>query len=511
MLFVADVGRRHGVIKAAATIVAAGLLAAGCHATEKVFCSSAGCAWSDVEWARIQSLSPLPDPPADISNRYYDNPDAAALGQAFYFDARFSGASTLVDSIGRSVTAARTPKGDPANVSCASCHDPSRAGTDETSVPNTVSIGAGIYDVNGQQTLNAAFFPLLYWNGRVDSLWAQAVAVNESGFSMNGSRLQAFWTIVSNYSDRYNRVFADYPLPASVNVSEFPMQGKPGSVAGCQPGSMTEPFGDAFDCMSADDQKTVNRVFVNFGKAIAAYEYTLASRDAPFDRFVRDGPGSGWISPQAENGARLFVSKASCIDCHNTPLLSDGRFHNIGVPQTGDHVPTVEDCPSTSTTCNCAPGMEAASCLPSGAWGGALKLAENKFRRDNPTWSDDTTGSEPCGTTQIAVAPDCAAEPDPHPQGGLADPQPARRRAHRSVHARRLLPDAHRGGSALQHGRRVERGDRVPTPALRHGRRGHRGRLHGRRRSRTPPGGAAQTARFSPTTRWPIRSPSSGR
>ncbi len=406
----------------ATAVISTGALLVGCHATDKVFCGSAGCDWTDLEWARVQTLSPLPAPPPDTSNAHWNDPAAAALGQAFYFDTRFSGASTLVDSIGRPVAAARVPKGTPVNVSCATCHDPARAGTDETSVPNTVSIGAGFYDVNAQQTLNAAFYPLLYWNGRSDSLWSQAIAVNESGVSMNGTRLQVFWTIVNDYADRYTAVFPEYPLPASPTTAEFPPQGKPGSVAGCQAGSTTEPFGDAFDCLSDPDKATVNRVFVDFGKAIAAYEYTLSSRDAPFDRFVRDGPGSGWISPEAEAGARLFVGKASCIDCHNTPLLSDGRFHNIGVPQTGDHVPTVEDCPAGSTACNCAPGHEAASCLPAGAWGGALKLADNGFRRDSTTWSDDPSEPEACATTQIAVAPDCAAEPDPTLKGAWRTP-----------------------------------------------------------------------------------------
>ena len=424
-------------------VILSGAWAAGCHATDKVFCGSLGCAWTDTEWSRVQSLSPLPAPPPDTSNAYSNSPAAAALGQAFYFDTRFSGASTLVDAIARPVAAARTAKGSPANVSCATCHDPSRAGTDESSVPNTVSIGAGIYDVNSQQTLVAAYFPLLYWNGRSDSLWSQAIAVNESGVSMNGTRLQVFWTIVNNYYGSYQAVFDDpssglpaptYPLPpaASITSAEFPLQGKPGSVKGCQVGSTTEPFGDAWDCLNADDQKTVNQVFVNFGKAIAAYEYAIASRgDSPFDRFVHDGPGSGWISPQAENGARLFVGKASCIDCHNTPLLSDGRFHNISVPQAGEHVPTVEDCPAGSSACNCAPGMEAASCLPSGVWGGTLKLGESAFRRGNAEapWSDDPNAPEPCATTQIAIAvpapdagPGTVCAPDPSMKGAWRTP-----------------------------------------------------------------------------------------
>ncbi len=402
-------------------MIVAATVMAGCHAADKAFCSAGGCAWTSAEWSRVQSLSPLPPPPADPSNRYADDPSAAALGQAFYFDPRFSGVATLVDSIGRPVASARAPKGSPTNLSCASCHDPRRAGTDETSVPNTVSIGAGIYDVNGEQTLNAAYYPLLYWNGRTDSLWAQAIAVDESGFSMNGTRLQIFWTIVKDYAATYAQTFPDYPLPSPISTTEFPPQGKPGSMPGCQAGSATEPFGDAFDCLSDPDKAIVNRVFVNFGKAIAAYERTLRSTDAPFDRFVRDGPGSGWISPQAEDGARLFVGKASCIDCHNTPLLSDGRFHNIGIPQTGDHVPTIEDCPAGSP-CNCTPGAEAASCLPSGAWAGAMKFAESGFRRDNPTWSDAPDSVEPCLTTQIAVTPDCASEPDPTLKGAWRTP-----------------------------------------------------------------------------------------
>ena len=427
-------------IAAAATVILGGALALGCHAADRVFCSSAGCGWTDLEWSRVQTLSPLPAPPPDPSNAYADSAAAAQLGQAFYFDPRFSGASTLVDSIGRPVAAARTAKGTPVDVSCATCHDPARAGTDESSVPNTVSIGAGIYDVNSQQTLVAAYYPLLYWNGRSDSLWSQAIAVNESGFSMNGTRLQVFWTIINDYHDRYEAVFDDptsgrptYPLPAAPTAAEFPLQGKPGSVAGCQAGSTSEPFGDAFDCMTDDDKATVNRVFVNFGKAIAAYEYTLAARrDTPFDRFAHDGPGSGWISPQAENGARLFVGKASCIDCHNTPLFSDGRFHNIGVPQAGDHVPTVEDCPETNKSCDCAPGMEASSCLPSGVWAGALKLKASTFRRNNPTWSDDPYEIEACATTQIAVpvptppadaaAADAVCAPDPTMKGAWRTP-----------------------------------------------------------------------------------------
>ncbi len=341
----------------------------GCHQVDSAFCSSHGCDWTDQEWARVKTLSPLGPPPADPSNAVADSPDAARLGQKFYFDPRFSGVATWVDSIHRPVDTARACLGKPINVSCATCHDPRFAGTDVTSTPNTVSIGAGVYDVNGQQTLNAAYFSLLYWNGRSDSLWSQALAVNTSFFSMNSTPAHDFDVISANYAAEYQTAFGTTPT---------------------------------------DDG--VNGVFVNFGKAIEAYERQLVTTGSAFDRWVAAGPGSGWLTPQAERGARLFVGKASCIDCHNGPLLSDGLFHDVGVPQQGDHVPRVVDCPATNKNCNCAPGAEESTCLPSGAWAGALKLMAGKFNRSSAASSDPTL-PEPAATTQIGKSLDAGLAP----------------------------------------------------------------------------------------------------
>jgi cytochrome c peroxidase len=126
-------------------------------------------------------------------------------------------------------------------------------------------------------------------------------------------------------------------------------------------------------------------VLVNFAKAIEAYEYKLISRDSDFDRWVKAGPRSLVIPPEARRGARLFVSKAGCIDCHSGPLLGDGAYRNIGVPQVGAAVPTVADCPA-GAACDCAAGK---GCLPWGAYDGLKRLAAHKFRRDDKQWSDD--------------------------------------------------------------------------------------------------------------------------
>ena len=60
--------------------------------------------FTENEWAVVESLSPLPDKPSPSpTNRVADNPDAARLGQMFFFDERFSKEATI---------------------SCATCHSP---------------------------------------------------------------------------------------------------------------------------------------------------------------------------------------------------------------------------------------------------------------------------------------------------------------------------------------------------------------------------------------------------
>jgi cytochrome c peroxidase len=401
----------------------AGLLLASCGSA---LCDTDGCFFTKEEWQRLESLTNLPDPPLDRSNKYSGDPAAARFGQQLYFDPRFSGNANLLDSTGRLQPYARAPKGEPIDVSCASCHDPALGGIDRTSTPNNVSIGAGWYDVNSQPTKNAAYYDLVYWNMRVDSLWAQIVGVSESGVSMNGNRVHIARVLHDSYASTYASIFPDHPLPFMETEAQlalrldakgqcmldagrcptelsclvemepdgttgcwprFPIAGKPGKNAGCQRGDPNEPFGDAFDCMSDADQTTITRIYVNFAKAIAAYERALVSKDAPFDEFVKAGPQSTAISSCAVRGAKLFVSKASCIDCHNTPLFSDNKWHNVGAPQIGEAVPTIEDCDTSA--CDCTTG---ASCLPWGVYNGISALKKNKFRRDS-MWSDDPTDS----------------------------------------------------------------------------------------------------------------------
>lgn len=64
--------------------------------------------------------------------------------------------------------------------------------------------------------------------------------------------------------------------------------------------------------------------------AIAAYERTLVSGPARFDRWAT-GDASA-MAPAAVRGFRLFAGRAGCSRCHSGPVFSDGAFHDVGLP-----------------------------------------------------------------------------------------------------------------------------------------------------------------------------------
>ncbi len=370
-------GRALGVVTAAAPVVWLAA-AAGCGASwDRAFCdgTDAECDVSADEWARLSSLGCPPNPPPDRSNRYSGNEGAVRLGYMFYFDPAFSGVARHVDAIGRRSPSARAPEGQPINVSCATCHDLRRGGVDVTSAPGHVSVGSGWTDVNALPTLNAAYRPVVFWNGRADSLWALNAIVAESPTTMNGNRLRTAHIIFDRYRSGYEAVFGPMEPAIATDPARFPPEGKPKLPGG--------PDG-AWETMNPDDQNIVTRILVNWSKAIAAYEERLLSRDSPFDRFVGAGAQSAFISADAKRGARLFVGKASCVTCHRGPMFTDDDFHNVGVPQAGLGVPTTADCPS-GASCDCQAGK---GCAPWGAYEGMARLSGSLWRR-TAFWSDD--------------------------------------------------------------------------------------------------------------------------
>lgn len=244
-------------------------------------------------------LSQLGPPPPDPGNAVADDPRAAALGEALFFDARLSGDGT---------------------VSCATCHLPDRQFQDD--IP--LARGVGVTDRRTMPLAGVAHSPWQFWDGRKDSLWSQALAPLEDAREHGGDRAAYARLIAQAYASEYQAVFG--PLP---DLEGVPHNASPLGSAEAR---------RAWDAMGESERVAVDTVFANIGKAIAAFERTIAHEETRFDRFaeaVSNGKrpeGDAAFDSLELEGLKLFIGKANCIDCHNGPRFTDSFFHNTGVP-----------------------------------------------------------------------------------------------------------------------------------------------------------------------------------
>ncbi len=260
--------------------------------------------WTDKELRILHSLSltALPPAPPSPSNRVADNPQAADFGKRVFFDTRFSGNK---------------------KISCASCHQPERYFTDQIKV----GVGLGQTSRNTPTIVASAWLRWLYWDGRRDSLWSQALVPFEAAKEMGSSRTRVLWEVGNdkNYLHAYEQLFGK--LPIELYNSKNIVDATPIGNAQLQ---------DNWYRISADRRNKTNNAFANIGKAIAAYERTLLPKKTRFDKYVEQLFGIQnygiKLSNQEKQGIKLFIDaeKTQCLQCHNGALLTNGGFHNIG-------------------------------------------------------------------------------------------------------------------------------------------------------------------------------------
>jgi cytochrome c peroxidase len=202
-----------------------------------------------------------------------------ALGRHLFYDTRLSGNETF---------------------SCASCHEQARAFADTLAV----GLGAtGERHTRGAMSLaNVAYSPTLTWaNPRVTELERQA-NVPLFGDDPVELGMESGMQVVAR--------LIDVPIYQQLFGAAFPGDGTP---------------------ITMD----------NVGRAIAAFERTLISGDAPYDRWLAGDVDA--ISESAQRGYALFNSeKLECFHCHDGFMFSDqvtwqgkaitsAPFHNTGL------------------------------------------------------------------------------------------------------------------------------------------------------------------------------------
>lgn len=265
-------------------------------------------AWTAQEKGTIASLwiGNLPALPPDPGNRVADEPAAARLGHQLFFDTRLSGNG---------------------KVACATCHIPDKHFTDG----RPLAVGMGLGGRSAPSIVGTAYHPFIFWDGRADSQWAQALGPMENPVEHGGSRMQFVHLVADDtgYRTQYETLFG--PLPDVSDSARFPAH------AGPVDQSASPDIAAAWEAMSEDDRKAITTVYVNLGKAIAAYERLLLPAPSRFDDYAEalindDWRGRDILTRDEVEGLRLFIGKGRCIECHNGPLFSNDGFANIATP-----------------------------------------------------------------------------------------------------------------------------------------------------------------------------------
>jgi len=175
-------------------------------------------------------------------------------------------------------------------VSCSKCHDDKQAFTDG------LPVSTGHHGLTGTRNaptvLNAAFNSSQFWDGREPDLEGQAK------------------------QPLINPV--EHGLTNHKQVLEI-VRTDPGYLA---------TFQTVFDVSAKN--LTIDHV----AKAIASFERTLITGNAPFDRYYFKGQSDAMTAAQIR-GFELFAGQGRCVSCHSIEqdhaLFTDGRFHNIGI------------------------------------------------------------------------------------------------------------------------------------------------------------------------------------
>ncbi len=229
----------------------------------------------------VLSLSPLELPARDPTNAVSGNCPAIDFGRNLFFDVRLS---------------------RDRNRSCATCHVMEEGLADG----RAAAFAPGVLR-NTPSVWNVAYNRWFFWDGRADSLWAQTAGPIEAAAELNLDRMELARRLATEPDLRreYEALFGPVPDIAQAGASEVP-----------------------------DRHDAATQILVNIAKAIAAFEETLTSREAAFDRFVESlragtSAGSNTLPAAALRGLKLFVGRGQCVQCHAGSNFSDGEFHNM--------------------------------------------------------------------------------------------------------------------------------------------------------------------------------------
>jgi cytochrome c peroxidase len=216
----------------------------------------------EAERARLKSKFALPTV-VPYPNSNVPSAAKAALGERLFNDKRLS-----VDG----------------TVSCVTCHDAAKGFSDG------VALGRGVAGTpvkfHSPTLWNLAWGNAFFWDGRLATLEAQAVAPIENPEEMG-----------SSIAPVIEKLKSDVVVQAAFRAA-FP------------------------------EQPEINKE--TLAKSLATYMRSLVSPPTRFDAWIAGRPDA--LTASEKSGFAIFVGKGGCMNCHSGWAFTDYAFHDIGLP-----------------------------------------------------------------------------------------------------------------------------------------------------------------------------------
>jgi len=231
------------------------------------------------------------------------------LGRQLYFDTRLSADNT---------------------VSCASCHHPQEGFARHTATGVGISGQKG--GRNSPSSYNRILSDLQFWDGRADSLEAQAVGPIQNPIEMGHTHVAAVKALKSipGYVAQFEKIFPDSGLTID-NVGK--------AIASFERTLVTGPtqydYYEAYKKFASLEKEDLEDLKDDSPETYAEYE--------SLKKQVETDP----MSESAVRGFDLFFSKrVGCSNCYVGANLADEQYHNLGIgmsakePDLGRYVVT---------------------------------------------------------------------------------------------------------------------------------------------------------------------------
>lgn len=166
-------------------------------------------------------------------------------------------------------------------ISCNSCHNLSMGGSDN--LPSSIGHNWQEGPINSPTVLNSSLNLAQFWDGRAADLQEQAGGPIANPMEMGFTH--------------------DLAIGVLVSIPEY-----------------VQSFKDVYNV----DKITINEVT----DAIAEFEETLVTPNAPFDQWLKGDENA--LSADAKAGYKLF-KEIGCTACHNGPAVGGNSFQKMGL------------------------------------------------------------------------------------------------------------------------------------------------------------------------------------